>query len=292
MVQTGNPPVVTRDDIVAGLAKLGLSAGDQVMVHSSLKSFGRVEGGPETVIQALMEVVTPNGTLMMPSFNHGKAFASDGPGLFDPSTTPTTNGAIAQAFWQMPDVFRSLHPTHSFAAWGKNARDYIRYHHQTLTCGPESPLGLLGRAGGYGLLLGVDCRANTFHHVVEMTLRTPCLGLRTVALPMRLADGRLVQGRTWGWRQRGCPITDSGCYGGLMDQRRLQRQTQIGHSTATLFRLNDCYTVVAELLTNGLNELPPCSECPIRPARTDRDVTSDWDEANACLTPDSAARLY
>ena len=115
---------VTQDMIVAGLRRLGLSAGAQVMVHSSLKSFGTVIGGAEAVIRAIMEVLTPVGTLMMPSFNHGRAFELDGPGIFDPLTTPTSNGAIPQTFWQMEGVCRSLNPTHSFAAWGKHARTY------------------------------------------------------------------------------------------------------------------------------------------------------------------------
>ena len=110
---------LTKAEIVAGLHQLGLKAGDGVMVHSSLKSFGRVAEGPKTVIAALMEVLTPAGTLMMPSFNHGAAFRADGPGYFDPAETPTTNGAIPNLFWQLPGVQRSLHPTHSFAVWVK-----------------------------------------------------------------------------------------------------------------------------------------------------------------------------
>ena len=111
------------------------------MVHSSLKSFGRVEGGARTVIAALMEVITPEGTLLFPSFNHGRAFEEGQPGYFDPRETPTTNGAIPDLFWRMPGVLRSLAPTHAFAAWGKNARRYMQFHHRTLTMGPESPLG-------------------------------------------------------------------------------------------------------------------------------------------------------
>ncbi len=283
---------VTRDDMAAGLRQLGLRAGDRVMVHSSLKNFGRVDGGPRAVVDALMEVLTPDGTLMMPSFNQGQAFAPDGPGVFDPRTTPTINGAIPQVFWQMPDVCRSLHPTHSFAVWGRDARAFVENHHRTLTCGPDSPLGRLARDGGYGLLMGVDYRVNTYHHVVEMTLGVPCLGRRTTALPMKLPDGRLVQARAWTWRDRSCPINDTALYGAEMARRGLHRQTQIGQATVTCFRLRDAFEVIAGLLQTGVGEHPPCSACPIRPHQSARSVASDWDDAAGCVMPDSESLSY
>ncbi len=61
-------PVVTKSDMVAGLRSVGLSRGQHVIVHSSLSRFGRVEGGAETVIAALKEIITPEGTVVMPTF--------------------------------------------------------------------------------------------------------------------------------------------------------------------------------------------------------------------------------
>jgi aminoglycoside 3-N-acetyltransferase len=284
-------PEVSKEDIVAGLRRLGLAAGDEVIVHSSLKSLGRIAGGPVAVIEAFMDVLTDAGTLMMPSFNQGKAFGPGAAGFFDPRSTPTSNGAIPQTFWQMPGVWRSLHPTHSFAAWGRNGQAYTNDHHRTLTCGADSPLGRLGAAGGLGVLIGVDYRANTYHHVVETITGAPCLGRRTVALPMRLADGRLVEGRTWGWRERACPIDDPGRYGSEMKRRGYERQTTVGQGTVTCFRLKDCFEVVATCLASGMDEHPPCSRCPIRPQQTPQTVPSDWDEAAGRIVPGSSAWL-
>jgi len=292
---------VTREAIVAGLRSGGLSAGDGVMVHSSLKSFGRVQpsdagpggaaGAAMTVIEALMEAVTPAGTLLLPSFNHGKVYGPDGPGWFDPAETPTTNGIIPETFRRLAGVRRSIHPTHAFAAWGAKAAEYTQGHHRTLTCGADSPLGRLWRDGGWGLLLGVGYRANTFHHVVETTTGAPCLGRRTVALPMRI-DGRSVEGRTWGWRDGGCPITDATRYAEVIAARGLQRETMIGACPAILFRLQDAWEVIAELLRDGLGEFPPCRRCPIRPRVGERAVPSDWDEKRGRLKPDSPAWGY
>ena len=284
--------IVTHEMIVSGLRSLGLRAGDGVIVHSSLKSFGQVQGGPATVIAALMEVLTPQGSLLMPSFNHGVPFEEGAPGVYDPRETPTINGAIPDCFWRMPGVARSLDPTHPVAAWGRNAQRYTQFHHRTLTMGPQSPLGLLQAEGGYGLLLGVGYHSNTFHHVVEMSTGAPCLGYRSEAYPVRLADGRQVLGRTWGWREASCPITDRAVYAAQMEALGLQQVAHIGGCRATCYRLSDGYAVIANLLNSGYQDAPPCSRCPIRPRTAAQTVLSDWDPLTQRPLPDSIAWQY
>jgi len=283
---------MTKEDIVRGLCRLGLGAGSGVMVHCSLRSFGPLKGGAPTVIDALMEVITPEGTLLMPSFNHGAPFVEGGAGIFDVKSTPTTNGVIPDTFWRLPDVSRSLNPTHAFAAWGKNARRYTELHHRALAMGPSSPLGLLLADDGFGLLMGVGYGVNTFHHVVEMSTGAPCLGLRTEAYPMLLPDGRRVEGRTWGWREGECPFNDGGGYGDQMRLRGLQREVMIGRSRAILYRLRDCFEVIANTLASGKDGFPPCSGCLIRPRQVPQTVPSDWDKVRRCLLPGSAAWTY
>ena len=283
-------PHLAKADLKAAFTALGLSAGSGVMVHSSLRSFGYVEGGPLTVIEALMETLTPEGTLLFPSFNHALAFQEGAPGVYDPLVTPTVNGAIPDRFWRLPGVWRSLDPSHAFAAWGRNARRYIENHHRTLTLGPQSPLGLLRADGGYGLLLGTGYGSNTFHHVVETTLGSPCLGARTEGYPVLLPGGRRVLGRTWGWRETACPITDHTVY--QEEMRACDRRARIGNCEAILYKLEDCFTVVARMLSEGYHGAPPCSRCPIRPRRIPENVPSDWDAEAQCLLPDSVAWTY
>ncbi len=74
---------VNQGDIVDGLRRLGVQTGSGLIVHSSLTSFGRVVGGADTVIDALVEIVTSEGTILMPSFNHGEPFDAGGPGIYD-----------------------------------------------------------------------------------------------------------------------------------------------------------------------------------------------------------------
>ncbi|MBM4046652.1 MAG: AAC(3) family N-acetyltransferase, partial [Planctomycetes bacterium] len=201
---------LTSEDIRRGLEALGLGRGMGLMAHSSLSAFGWVEGGAEAVIRALQALVGPEGTILMPSFNHGAIFregrsasadapVAGGPGVFDPLKTPTSNGRIPDTFWRMPGVFRSLNPTHAFAAWGRDAERYTANHHLTLTMGEDSPLGLLARegrsasadaptAGGWQANLGTTHHTTTAKHLAETMRRVPCLGYRTEAHPVRLPD--------------------------------------------------------------------------------------------------------
>ena len=58
---------IYKEDIVQGLTELGLKQGDVVIVHTSLKSIGYVCGGAQAVIEALIEVATSEGTIVMPT---------------------------------------------------------------------------------------------------------------------------------------------------------------------------------------------------------------------------------
>jgi aminoglycoside N3'-acetyltransferase len=83
--------VNTAASLIADLAALGLQRGMMVMVHSSLSRVGWTEGGPLTVIQALLEVLGRNGTLVMPA-ESPQLSDPNSQDLFDPQTTSTTMG--------------------------------------------------------------------------------------------------------------------------------------------------------------------------------------------------------
>ena len=118
------------------------------MVHSSLSAIGFVEGGAETVVDALLQAVGKRGTLLAPSFNHRAAT------VFNRLTTPTTNGAIPDALWRRAEAERSAHPTHAVAAIGPQARHYCRGHLEAGIWAADSPIGKLVHSGGYILALG------------------------------------------------------------------------------------------------------------------------------------------
>ena len=129
----------TVPSLVVDLAKLGVKTGMTLVVHSSLKSLGEVNGGPVAVILALEEMLGVEGTLVMPTFTADNSEPSNWqhPAVpeewwqqiratmpaYDPTFTPAFHmGIIPETFRKQTDVVRSHNPDASFAAWGKYAR--------------------------------------------------------------------------------------------------------------------------------------------------------------------------
>ncbi len=168
----------------ADFRKLGLEEGMTVIVHSSLKSLGWVCGGPAAVVQALMNTVGEEGTLVMPTHSGELSEPSywelppvpeewwqiirDEMPPFDPKTTPTRMmGKIVDSFLAFEGTVRSYHPVSSFAAWGKH-KDYITTQHSLeYSFGEGSPLQKIYNLDGHVLLLGVPYNNNTSLHLAE-----------------------------------------------------------------------------------------------------------------------------
>lgn len=244
-----------KEQLKHQLRELGIFTGMNLIVHSSLKSLGHVEGGADTVVDALMDVLTPDGTLVMPSFNQSRCYRKGE--IFDTASTPTINGAIPESFRLHTGVLRSENPTHAFAAWGSNAERYTAEHRLHSPLGFDSPIYRLMVDGGYCLLIGVDYSKNTFHHCVELCEHVPCLKEYGEAYEMKLSDGTVRSVTTWSWRNGDCPVNDFGLYGESVGS--IEKTGFIGEAFCRLFRLKDAYPVIAQYMK------PFCAACGIRP---------------------------
>ena len=169
-------PHVTRAELAAGLRALGVKPGDALFVHSSLKSLGFVEGGPDAVIGALHDAVGPQGTLMLPTYYlpGGTILATCQMTdyVFDPRVHGTNMGALPAAFLATPGVRRSIHPTHSVAALGRHAQHLTESHHRAPSVfGIGSPWQRFAELPeGKVLGLGISMGPVTFYHLAEDTL--------------------------------------------------------------------------------------------------------------------------
>ena len=109
----------TRIEMEELLRGLGIGAGTRLVVHSAFHSVGYFDGGPENFCRMLCDLVSSEGLVMMPGLVR---YPADGQEFtYNPLTTPTNTGILPESFRKMPGVLRSLDPTHSFCAWGKNA---------------------------------------------------------------------------------------------------------------------------------------------------------------------------
>lgn len=164
---------VTKTDIKNALINCGLEKGDTVIVHSSFKSMGEVEGGAETVIQAFLDVLGEEGTLVFPTFcqkDFDKAYET---WHLD---KPSDVGYLTNYFRKREGSLRSDHPTHSVAACGKNAKWLTETHGHThkrfgsmgdTPFSADSPWEKMYNTNAKVLLLGVSGMFVTFRHYAE-----------------------------------------------------------------------------------------------------------------------------
>ena len=176
--------ILTREDLINGLKKCGVSEGQNIMVHTSLQKLGFVVGGAETVIRALIDIVGEEGTIMMPTqtwknLDPIKGVHWEEPEewydiirenwpAYDKNVTPAIGmGAVAELFAKWPGVKRSDHPARSVAAYGKNAEYLTKDHDLSNIFGENSPIDKLYKLDGYILLIGVGYDKNTSFHLSE-----------------------------------------------------------------------------------------------------------------------------
>ncbi|NUQ01746.1 MAG: AAC(3) family N-acetyltransferase [Armatimonadetes bacterium] len=176
--EVGDPAVrVGRDDIAAAVRAAGIAAGETLLFHSALSSLGTVEGGPEAVIDGLLQAVGPSGTVAVPTLCNWQ------PGeqhlvfpRWDPAETPSYVGRITEVFRQRPDALRSDHATHSVAAIGAGAAALTAHHGEAgPRLGPFGPRAFAATSPWQRLVdqnavyafIGVDFKVATMVHLVE-----------------------------------------------------------------------------------------------------------------------------
>lgn len=176
--------MITRDQLCADLSAIGVIAGQRIEVHSSLRAIGWVDGGAATVVQSLMDVVTPTGTLVMSAYPLSKPLPltaqeqSQGivakVRLYDVAYRGASGmGAIADAFRDHPQVYIG-HRFHRVATWGDGAERYLAGYQA------------LYDDDGWVLLIGVDITRMSSMHLAEEGIFVP--HDPTTAIPFHIAQ--------------------------------------------------------------------------------------------------------
>ena len=170
--------MLTFRDLLTGLRKIGLDPTKPIIAHASLSAFGRIQGGAEAMLGAMLAT---SDTLIMPAFtyktmivpevgppdngiNYGRSYASNRSAqIFDPEMpVDPLMGTLSETLRRHPKSQRSLHPILSFT--GINAEAALEA--QTYA-EPLAPIRIIAEAGGWVLLLGVNHTVNTSIHYAE-----------------------------------------------------------------------------------------------------------------------------
>ncbi|MCJ7702672.1 MAG: AAC(3) family N-acetyltransferase [Anaerolineales bacterium] len=135
-----------------------------IMVHSSFKSLGEVEGGAEAVIDALLAWIGPEGTVLFPNFNFESWTETH---YFDVIETPSRMGIVGELARVRPGAVRTPHPIYSFVAFGKR-KDEFGACEDMEAYGPNSVFALFHKLNGVIVSIGLEYNSSfSMIHYVE-----------------------------------------------------------------------------------------------------------------------------
>ncbi|MEU9718794.1 AAC(3) family N-acetyltransferase [Streptomyces sp. NPDC047976] len=195
-----------RYQLAAQLRLLGVRPGQRLLVHAALGGTGLRAG---TLRDALLGVLGPRGTLVVPAFTAENSLTStahlarvaglDEAGAaafrarmepFDPALTPSQGvGVFAEVVRTTPGAARSGHPQTSFAALGADAHRLCAGHRTESHLGEDSPLGKLCWEGGQVLMINVGFSACTAFHLAEYRIPKPPLRMYDCVVKVNLPGG-------------------------------------------------------------------------------------------------------
>lgn len=236
---------LNQKDIIDGLTKAGIQRGSLLMIHSSLSAIGTVKGGAETIVDCLLDVIGPKGTIVVPTFTYPADYPAsrDTKWIFDPVKTPSGMGAITNAVRNRPDAKRSIHLWHSIAAIGPLARNITRTG-KSSAWNEDSPMAWIFRNGGWVLLLGVPYQNLTAIHIWEVEFGVDYREDFDVERRLRRPDGSLTSliSRVHD-RKASHPGSDFNRFGERMEIEGNIILGHVGNAVTRLFRANDAYNL-------------------------------------------------
>ena len=159
----------TANELMEKLKDLGIKPGSIVIVHCAMNNFYNYRGSVDELIDGLLNIIGPEGTLCMPAYPADK---NNPDKVFDVRTEKTAAGLLAETFRKRPGVKRSLNKLHSVCALGLKADEIIGEHHLSKTCFDEhSPFYKIAQLGGFSVALGLpEYYIGTTEHVHESLL--------------------------------------------------------------------------------------------------------------------------
>jgi aminoglycoside N3'-acetyltransferase len=150
-----------------------ISRGDDLLVHSSLRSLGSIPGGGDTVLDLLLDLVADSGTLIMMTATTSFATTQH----FSLLNTPSETGTLTEIMRLRKPSNRSFVPMTSFVAAGARESEYLEMFDSYLD--QTSPFSKLLKFSGKVILLGVGFDRCTLYHLAEERFQVPYNAYKT-----------------------------------------------------------------------------------------------------------------
>ncbi|MEF9962555.1 MAG: AAC(3) family N-acetyltransferase [Erysipelotrichaceae bacterium] len=238
--------VLTKEDIKRQLEAMGIQKGMLVLVQGNSEDLGYINGGSQAIIEALMECVGYEGTIVMPSFTLD---------LLDPAcnsnihidkenweyiressypfhkklSKPTNCDDLVQQFMCNEGIVRSYHPNYSFLAWGKYAKVICDKHPLHFGLSKDSPLGKLYDLNGFVLLLGSSYDECVMFHLAHYN---------SEKLPIKIVSAPIEKNKKTAWKDMlDLKLNEKGfsIIGEVMEERKIVRTMYLGLSKCRFF---------------------------------------------------------
>lgn len=163
--------MVTKENVFECLSGLGVKSSDTVMIHTSMRALGGVEGGCDGLIDAFKSYLS-DGLFLIPT--HTWSNVTRRQPIYDVRSTEPCIGALPTVAAFRADGVRSLHPTHSLAAFGARAEEFVRGEEKASSpCFKDGAWWRLYDEDAFIILLGVGLDKNTYIHAIDEMLRLP-----------------------------------------------------------------------------------------------------------------------
>ena len=203
-------PEIDKPAILAALERIGVRKGDTLLVHSSLSACGRIVGGAQTIIEAIIEAVGPDGNFFVPTFQRSECYLNGINKRWDHRPSDSRDRASEAVRWVgtlplefmrlYPDAPRGVHLSHSWAGWGKRAAEVLSRQTEDEPPFSDNSCPLVVKdLGGKILLFGSPVGHTSFVHCFETHYNLP--GLGPSYYDIRLPDGKI----TWKFVPKGLP---------------------------------------------------------------------------------------
>jgi aminoglycoside 3-N-acetyltransferase len=233
---------------------LGIKPDDNVLIHSSMKSIGEVEGGADTVLDVFIKYLAENGNIVLPTHTWAQINAEYN--IFDPEKEPSCVGILPEIFRKRKGALRSLHPTHSVAIMGKDAEYFVKGEHLIETpCGRNGCWGKFLDMDFKIIFLGCSTECNTYLHGVEEWLDVPeRLTDDYQKLRIIMPDGTIFERPSRRHYNRHGNISDS--YSKIqpyLEERGLVVKGKFGDADCIVNKARDLYETASELFAKDID---------------------------------------